>query len=138
MYISIPHWNKTCTRNYAEIKKWGIKNMRNEVDKSFKKSYWKDWIWKLARWYFVCTISEVKDKTKKICRRALNSRKKIFGYSYLKASITFNFAALLAGRIQNMIHVMVVMTNAIVTTFHVISAWNHISHQYLLINRAIQ
>jgi hypothetical protein len=62
----------------------------------------------------------------------------IFYYSYLKASITFNFAALLAGRIQNMIHVMVVMTNAIVTTFHVISAWNHISHQYLLINRAIQ
>ena len=39
--------------------------MRHGVDKSFKKSYWKDWIWKLARWYFVCMISEVKDKTKK-------------------------------------------------------------------------
>ena len=59
-------------------------------------------------------------------------------YSYLRASITFNFAALLAGRIQNIIQVTDVITSAITTTFQVISAWNHISHQYLLINRAIQ
>jgi hypothetical protein len=46
----------------------------------------------------------------------------IFYYSYLKASITFNFAALLAGRIQNIIQVTDVITSAITTTFQVISA----------------
>ena len=65
MYVSIPleTWH---IPEVVQKLKWLSSKKLWEIDwmdKYFKKFYWKDWIWKRARWYFVCTIWEVNDET---------------------------------------------------------------------------
>ena len=48
-------------------------------------------------------------------------------YSNLSASIGFNFAAFLAGRIQKIIQIAVVSDSAVIITSKVISAWTSVN-----------
>ena len=64
MYVSIPlqTWH---IPDVVQKIKWLSSKMlwdMSEFQAYFKKFYWKDWIWKWARWYFICTVWEVNDR----------------------------------------------------------------------------
>ena len=64
MYISIPlqTWH---IPDVVQKLKWSSSKILWDDEKlktRFKNFYWRDWVGKRARWYFICTVWEVNDK----------------------------------------------------------------------------
>ena len=64
MYISIPLQTWHIPDVVQKLKWWSSKILWDDdrLKKWFKNFYWKEWVWKRARWYFICTVWEVNDK----------------------------------------------------------------------------
>ena len=63
MYISIPLQTWHIPDVVQKLKWWSSKILWDDdrLKKWFKNFYWKEWVWKRARWYFICTVWEVKE-----------------------------------------------------------------------------
>lgn len=64
MYLSIPLHTGHIPDVLQKIKWRSSKILWEDesLTEYFKKFYRKKWIWKRARWYFICTVGEVSDK----------------------------------------------------------------------------
>ena len=64
MYLSIPLQTWHIPEVVQKIKWLSSKKLweMEELKAYFRKFYWKDGVWKRARWYFICTVWEVNDK----------------------------------------------------------------------------
>lgn len=64
LYVSIPLTTWYIPDVIQKLKGRSSKMLweNEELKRYFKQFYWKDWIWKWAVWYFICTVWEVNDK----------------------------------------------------------------------------